>query len=184
MEKALFDDFKKEDLIKFVKKLQTEHYDVSDALCASAKKQAALLRDLEKNSASSQYLSICTGLIEEIQNYIKHRKETLIPYLLELFEKNAENHDCSNCNGNSTCGVKHKMQFTELTTTHDYIKTVLDRLQMVALPLYSDTLYPDLYRVLRNNMALLESSLSKLFYIEGVSLIPKVAEAQKNINVQ
>jgi hypothetical protein len=37
--------------------------------------------------------------------------------------------------------------------------------------------------VLRNQMALLENSLTELYFVEEAYLIPKVTEAQKNINV-
>jgi hypothetical protein len=53
---------------------------------------------------------------------------------------------------------------------------------MASLPLYTETIYPDAYRVLRNQMALIENSLTELFFLEENYLIPKVAEAQKIIN--
>lgn len=53
---------------------------------------------------------------------------------------------------------------------------------MVALPLYSETMYPDVYRLLRNHMALIENTLTELFSIEETRLIPKIIESQKKIN--
>jgi hypothetical protein len=55
-------------------------------------------------------------------------------------------------------------------------------LQTAVLPLYSDTVYPDSYRVLRNQMALLEDSMAELFLLEENYLMPKVIQAQKAIN--
>ena len=74
------------------------------------------------------------------------------------------------------------MHLIELKESHSRIKDILYRLQMVALPLYAETLYPDVYRVLRNQMALLENSLTELFFIEDAYLIPKVIDAQKKIH--
>jgi len=55
---------------------------------------------------------------------------------------------------------------------------------MAALPLYAETIYPDVYRLLRNHMALIGSSLTDLYTAEEIQLIPKVIEAQRNINAR
>jgi hypothetical protein len=119
--------------------------------------------------------------VEETLDYIKARKEKYIPYIAELFQKAETKHDCANCSGN--CKVGHSMQLVELRSSNGSIKDILYRLQIVALPLYSETIYPDAYRVLRNQMALLENNISELFFLEETYLIPKVIEAQKMINV-
>jgi hypothetical protein len=62
------------------------------------------------------------------------------------------------------------------------MRSILNRLQVVALPLYSDTAFPDAYRVLRNQMALIENGLTELFFLEENYLLPKVVDAQKRIN--
>ncbi len=105
-----------------------------------------------------------------------------MPYVRSLFEKAEEGHDCRNCTGSGSCTMQHDMQVAELKLAHIQLKDILNRLQIVALPLYSDTIYPDVYWVLRNNMALLENCLGVLFVLEETYLIPKVAEAQKNIH--
>lgn len=74
------------------------------------------------------------------------------------------------------------MQLMELMASHNNIKGILYRLQMVSLPLYSETIYPDAYRILRNQMALIENGLTELFFLEEHYLIPKIVEAQKIIN--
>jgi hypothetical protein len=125
---------------------------------------------------------MCINLAEEIQQYIRNKKEHFVPYVQALSDKVKEGHDCSNCTGNG-CSLQHDIQLIELKQAHAKLKDILNRLQMVTLPLYSDTIYPDVYRILRNNMALLENCLGELFHIEETYLIPKVTEAQKNINV-
>ena len=78
--------------------------------------------------------------------------------------------------------MQHDMQLNDLKQSHMQLKDIIYRVQMVALPLYSETIYPDVYRLLRNHMALIENSLTELYSVEETRLIPKVTEAQKNIN--
>jgi hypothetical protein len=166
----------------FIKLLEKECYDPIDDLCIIAKKQASRLNELEIRHATSQYVSLCSKLIDEIQGYLLFRKEALIPYVLTLDEKDTTGHDCSKCTGN--CSVQHETLMVELKNSHFKIKDTLYRLQMAVLPLYSETIYPDVYRVLRNQMALLENNLTEMYYYEENHLVAKIAEAQKNIHVR
>ncbi len=171
-----------EELQPFVARLNKDYYDVINGLCEIAKKQANKLRELEVHQSASQYVILCCRLIEEIEQHIKARKESFIPYAMKLAEKESDDHDCANCKGGGACNLQHEMHLVELKESHNRIKDILYRLQMVALPLYSETLYPDVYRVLRNQMALLENALTELFFIEDAYLIPKVIETQKKIH--
>ena len=184
MAPSQFDEYTRTELKSFVEKLKIDHYHVVDTLCEAAKKQVLKLNELENHTSSSQYITLCIKLIEEIRNYIQQKNENLIPYLQELLEKDAENHDCSTCAGTGSCNMKHEIQLIDLMNSHKNIKTILYRLQMVVLPLYSETIFPDAYRVLRNQMALLENGLTELFFLEQTFLVPKIKEAQKNINAR
>ncbi len=177
----LHSQFKNIGLQPFVGKLDIEYYEPIEKLCQVAKKQAAKLHDLEVHQATSQYVSLCNKLIEEVENYVKFRKDQLIPYIQKLYEKDTTGHDCSKCTGN--CNLQHDLRLTELEDSLMHMKDTLSRLQMVSLPLYSDTIYPDVYRILRNQMALIENALTDLFSLEETALIPKVKDAQKNIHV-
>ena len=168
----------------FIEKLEKSHYDIIISLCETAKKQAQKLRDLEVQKTTSQYVILCNKLIEEIQQYIGVKKEHLLPYLKTLSEKSNIGHDCQSCTGTGSCGLQHDMQLSELKDSHNQLNDIIYRLQMVALPLYSESIYPDVYRILRNQMALLENSLAELFFQEENYLIPKVTEAQKKIHVR
>lgn len=55
---------------------------------------------------------------------------------------------------------------------------------MAALPLYSGAIHLDLYKILQNQMALLENCLAELLVLEETQLIPKIMEAQSNINAR
>jgi hypothetical protein len=176
----LHSQYKNLELKPFVEKLDNEFYHTIEKLCAVAKKQAIRLSELEVRQATSQYISLCTKLIEEIESYINYRKQELIPYVQELSGKEENGHDCTSCTGN--CKMPHSFALSQLKESHTHIKDTLQRLQMAVLPLYSETIYPDAYRVLRNHMALIENNLTELFFFEESFLIPKITEAQKNIH--
>lgn len=181
MYKAQFNHYKDADLYQLVERIEADYYDITASLCESAKKQAAKLKQLETQQTTSQYINLCSKLCDDILGYIQSRKDSLLPYAKELAEKKEGKHDCSKCDGG--CAANHSLRLTELKDTHFKIKGILHRLQMAALPLYSDTIYPDAYRVLRNQMALLENNLTELYFVEEAYLIPKVTETQKNIHV-
>lgn len=170
-----------EDLQSYVKRLQQTHLNVIARQCEQASEQAAKLQKLDNHRSTSQYITLCNKLVSEIKQYLKVKNESFLPYIDKLNEKESEGHDCSKCTGVG-CNLKHATQLAELKQSHAFVKDMLARLQMASLPLYSETMYPDMYRVLRNHMALLENNLADLFLIEETYLIPKVAEAQKNIN--
>lgn len=164
----------------FAEKLQTDYYSAIGALCEQVKKQAVKIKKIEKSESSLQYVLSCENIVSEIERHINGRKDIYIPYVHTLSEKVKHNHNCSNCSG--SCKINHDVHILELNVTNDEMKKVVARLQMITLPLYSESLFPDEYRVLRSNMTLLETNLSELFFLENTYLIPKIAEAQKSIN--
>jgi hypothetical protein len=169
-----------ESLLPLIERIDKSYYDVIINLCNTAMKHALRLQELELHNVTSQYVSQCIRLIDEIKHYITIKKEHFVPYVQSLFEKQAAGHDCSSCQGG--CTMRHEMQLSELRQSHVQLKDVISRVQMVSLPLYSETIYPDVYRLLRNHMALLENTLTELFSIEETRLLAKIVEAQKKIN--
>ena len=180
MTKILNEKYSKITLSDFVKRLTEECYSELDKLCTIAGRQADKLDGLESQLSTSQYTTLCNALIREITQCLAIRKEIYVPYIESLIHKVVDNHDCSTCTG--SCKVNHDMQLLEIKASHNTIKGILYRLQMVSLPLYSETIYPDAYRILRNQMALIENNLTELFFLEEHYLIPKVIDAQKTIN--
>jgi len=173
-----------EGLQEFTDRLDRSHYYLINALCVSAKKYALQLEQLEMHKATSQYVTLCNRLIQEILHFVTIRKEYFVPYLLSLSEKNEDGHDCKNCTGTATCSAQHDLHLAELKQSHKQLKATIYQVQMAALPLYAETIYPDVYRLLRNHMALIGSSLTDLYTAEEIQLIPKVIEAQRNINAR
>ena len=180
MTRILHEQYSKINLRELVNRFGIECYDPLDRLCDTAGKQAQKLEGLESQQTTSQYTTLCSKLIIEIMDCLKARQGTYMPYIETLAEKAKASHDCKNCSG--SCKMNHDIQLIELKASHNNIKSILYRLQMVSLPLYSETIYPDAYRILRNQMALIESGLTELLFLEEHYLIPKVIEAQNIIN--
>ncbi len=174
------DKYSDQALLQLTDKLHKEYYNSVSLICESARKQAEKIEKLEVTKGPSQYINNCKDFIQEIEAFIKERTERYVPYIQQLSEKSTTNHDCTNCSGG--CKLNHDMQLLELRVSCQAVKSMLNRLQMLSLPLYADTMYPDAYRVLRNQMVLIENSLSELFFLENNYLIPKIVEAQNSIN--
>ncbi len=126
-------------------------------------------------------MSLASKLLEQVLDFVNSRIGIMTPYIQELHVKKAGGHDCSKCEGG--CTAKHSMHLLGLKESHQRIKEIFYRLQMVATPLYSETDFPESYKLLRNQMMLIDTSLTELFYLEEADLIPKVKEAQKHIHV-
>ncbi len=168
------------ELKNFIETISRDYYALIAKLCDAATSQIYKLENLELQQSTSQYTSICSTLISEILHHLKDWEEKYTPYLNSLSEKSSANHDCASCTG--SCKLNHDMQLLEIKSAHAAIKSILGRLQLVSLPLYSETIYPDSYRILRNQMALIENNLTELYFIEDRYLIPKIEKAQKSIN--
>ena len=164
----------------FAEKLLNEYYSSVEVLCNNAKGQAEKVNSLETETTASEYAQLCCNIIDDLGQHVEGRKKRFIPYVHELVERTVDNHDCSSCTGN--CKLGHEMQVTELNESNNLAKKILHRLQLASLPLYSQTMFPDEYRILRNRMALMEMNMTELFFLENTYLIPKIIAAQKKIN--
>ncbi|MBS1773175.1 MAG: hypothetical protein JST82_09950 [Bacteroidetes bacterium] len=94
-----------------------------------------------------------------LKDFIQLRKDIIVPYVYELHGKAATGHDCSNCSGK--CEVQHKLKTVEFTGSINNMK------QGESYPAASD-------------MAVI---INELLFVEEQILLPKIIEAQKEINV-
>jgi hypothetical protein len=76
------------------------------------------------------------------------------------------------------------MKISGIKETNQHIKEIFYRLQMVASPLYTEDAHTDIYKDLRNEIVLLDTKLTELFFLEEAVLLPKVIEAQRKIHVR
>ena len=180
MATKLFSQYRHSSLDELVNRLNNDYYDALKVQCVNI---AGLSRGLQQDGAhpsTSLYVSLATKLMEQIEKLIVLRQDVILPYIKDLSVKKGEGHDCRNCSGG--CHVEHNGYLFSLKDSHKRIKEILFRLQSVALPLYSDMDYPSSYKTLRNEMMIMDTVLTELFYLEEANLIPRVLEAQKAIH--
>ena len=168
-------------LSEFTEKLRVEYYESIGRLCADVRDQVDKIKRIDATGMNHGYLQQCQSVLDKITSALNERRERFVPYLVSLADKVASDHNCTNCSGG--CKLNHDVHLFDLSAAIKALKTTQSDLQLLSLPLYGETLFPDQYRVLRNLLALIESDIVELFFLEKNYLIPKVTEAQKAINV-
>lgn len=181
MAEILFAKFRSYTIDELLNKLDEGYYTALDIICTNARNCAAQLSVYTDHPSLGVYSGSYTTVLDDVQRLLLFRKEVVIPYIQELRAKVEDGHNCKNCSGK--CHVGHNAQMMSLLASHDEIKELLSSINNLALPLHKDLHYPDAYRILTNEIAVIENMLTELFYIEESSLIPKILEAQKAINV-
>lgn len=148
--------------------------------------------DLSENTR--EYLNHISGLLDvtlyqvhyagienELQQFVKLRKEIFIPYIFELFDKSTSGHNCSQCSGR--CDVQHGLKTYEFNSSLQHIKQVTSSIKS-GLPALVHAPYDGQVKVLHNEVNLLYNMLIDLWNIERNILLPKIEEAQKKINAR
>lgn len=176
----LFSKYRNCSLDELADRLNKDYYEAIHDLCLSVYELASRLVDESHHPSTVLYSNRTIKLTQEVNNLMLTRKNEILPYMLELHTKKAEGHNCGNCSG--ICHVGHTERLVDLRESHKTIKELLNQLETEALPLYDDIVYPSSYKILRNEMTVMDSMLTEIFYIEESHLIPKVFEAQKAIN--
>lgn len=181
--------YKKDSSIEIVELLEKNYFQTIEEHCQKAGEYALQLKitgyTSNKNHATSPdiYISMCLGVIEDIKQCIKFRKENIIPYVLELAGKVTAGHDCSNCS--TGCAVKHASKIPEIESYHGRTKDMFGRLERLSIPVYgANNSYAEIYKLLRNEMIIIQTAVIELFFIEESALIPKIQEEQKNIHAR
>ncbi|HEY9178374.1 MAG TPA: hypothetical protein VIN07_11810 [Flavipsychrobacter sp.] len=180
MAAILFAKFRSYSIDELLNRLDEGYYQALDIVCNNARNCAAQLSVEPGHPSLSLYAGIYTALFDDVQRLLLFRKQVVIPYVQELLAKVEDGHNCTNCTGN--CHMGHNAQLMTLLDSHKEIKDVLSAMHAATIPMYNDVEYPEGYRILRNEVAVIDTMLTELFYIEESSLIPKIIEAQKAIN--
>jgi hypothetical protein len=180
MARILFSTYQKEDLLELVGRLDRDYYEVIDELCRHAAVHASEVEISKINQSTILFLDLCKKLIGEISLQVKMRREVFIPYAHQLLKKASQKHSCKTCDEN--CQNLKFVQLKLIIESHETIKELLFRIQQLAKPLYLETIQSISYKILRNEMMIIDTALSELFYIEEVILIPKVKEVQNQLN--
>jgi len=169
--------YQKENLPALLDSMEKEYYSVIKELCIEASLHASELKKIPVPHAIEHYSEICSSLINEIDGHVNLRREVFMPYVQALTHKLNENHDCGICSGH--CISEYSLLVEKIRDSHQKIKDILFLLEKDAKPYYLDKTQLLPYKVLRNEIMIMETALSELFYIEETVLIPKIIEAQK-----
>lgn len=180
MTTTLFSRYRNCSLEELAQRLDEDYYEVIQALCVNATALGDSLAHDSRHPSTALYSGMAKKLAHKINSLVLRRKKELLPYVLELHTKKTEGHNCSNCSG--ICHVGHAERLIDLRESHKTIKELLNQLEVEAMPYYADITYPSSYKILRNEMSVMDNMLAEVFYIEETHLIPKVFEAQKAIN--
>lgn len=168
-----------EDVGQLVSQLNNDYYEALAVSCMSAGSVAQQLTQ-QNYQLIQLYTSLSTKLTEEVADLLNHRQNILMPYIKDLLGKREEGHDCRNCSGG--CHVQHTIYMQGMKDVYKRIKEMLFRLHNIALPLYTEIEYPAQYKVLRNEILLIDTMLTELFYLEEACLVPGVLAAQRSIH--
>ena len=182
MGRSVFSQYRTGSVLDVINKLDKEYYDILEALAKQAGEYSYKLREKDQQREAEIYTGLSGKLAEEVKHYVRMRKGRVLPYVLTLTEKDATGHDCTNCSGG--CNVKHSAQLLEIEESHQHLRELLYRLNKVAPPIYTNTPFAELYQTLRNEMLIIDTTLTELFFLEESVLIPKIIEAQKKINAR
>ncbi len=180
MIRSRYEQYANKNVGYLTEELLAGYYESLISLCQDARKQAEKIKRVETHDSALQYALTCEEILTETERHVSHRLNEYVPYLKDLSVKVDTGHDCAGCKGG--CQLNHEVRVLELNATNDMMKKLLSKLQFSTLPLYSETIFPEDYRLLRSNMALLETNLTELFFLENNFLIPGIADAQKQIN--
>lgn len=175
MVKLLFSEYRHSHLKVLTEKLHKDYYVVIEGLTKNASRIADSLNETTMPAAAVLYLSLCAKVLRQVEDVMQLRQTILIPYVEEICAA-ADIPLTGQENGDY---LSQDTRLSDIRESHRKIKELFFRLQMVALPLYSDTAFPPGYKMLRNEMMLIDTALTELFYLEESSLIPGVLEARK-----
>lgn len=161
-------------------KLDAVYYTTLEGVCNKTEDSIELLQSLETHTAQHNYLVACTNFITEVTQFVALRKEVVVPYLHELFEKDKASHDCLNCSGN--CSVQHTLKTSLIRESLNKVQQDLQTLKATTLNWYDDSACSEHFKTVLNKMLLLETMVKKVIELETEVLLPKIAEAQTKIH--
>ena len=175
--------FKEQGLDQLARSLNEAYYIPLLQLCEEASDIALKLcvKEIAGYPATEIYTVLCINFTKSLQQYHEQKRDSLVPYIFSLSEKEKNNHNCLNCAHN--CQVNHAMHLSFIRESHDFIKSHLQRLSNV-VPVDDSTGENTLYQQLRDKMFLIEKVLLESRFLEETLLIPKVTDAQRAIKVQ
>ncbi|WP_123985406.1 hypothetical protein [Taibaiella soli] len=160
---------------------QINHYLPIRETCIDICDEALAISKKPAPTSVHLYASLCIKLTEEIQEELDRNNATLVPYVKQLHEKEQTGHNCLSCSGG--CKVKHMQQVFTIREAQQKIKEIIYRLGQLSHPVNEKGVEQMAQQEkLQKNIQLLDNQITEIFYLEEAILIPKILDAQNNIN--
>lgn len=160
-------------------RLHSSYYGIMQVVCAHASSE---LRRAAKSSAINlqPWIIASEAWLESLSKYLDQRVTVVVPYLMELYNKESTGHNCSECSGK--CDMQHAAKLAELdfsntriTQSHfEYLESTKRHNEGPAIAEVA---------LVRACIQLLNSYLLQLVDLERTALIPGIKAAQKTIKV-
>jgi len=177
MAKSQFSQYHKDDLATLAGRLEKNYYHIVECQANCVEQ---LLGHEDTLLCGELYNSLSLHLVGEIRNQLRYRRDELAPYMRQLHAKMQSGHNCLNCAGD--CSAGHGERLESLKAAHQKVKEILYRMSQVSESPPA-LRFPNLAcRVLKNEIEQLDITLTELFYVEEAVLIPRIMEAQSQIN--
>lgn len=178
MTNTVFSQYRNQSLKELIIQLKKDYYDTIIVNCDHIHHIATELHQEAQNPGDSSYIDKCASLATDIRNDI-HMSEVIIsPYVEELYEKITSNHNCASCTGK--CHLNHSMQMQGIKAAHNRVKELQLRISSISNESLPENAGPT--RILRNEITCLDTILTELSYLEEAILIPRLLDAQTQIN--
>jgi len=181
MAKIPFSEYRKENLVDLMQQFQINHYLPIRETCIGICAEAQELSNQPAPTSVHLYASLCIKLTEEIREELDRNNATLVPYLRQLHEKELTGHNCLSCAGG--CKIKHVQQVQIIREAQQKIKEIIYRLGQLSHPIneqHPENRAP--HEKLQRDIQQLDNQITEIFYLEEAILIPKILDAQININ--
>lgn len=156
-----------EELQDLISEMDLNYLDKIDALCTKSAK-------LIPQAADDYFSNYCRTLIELTELHVRYSRISLVPYLLELMEKEEVGHDCRSCS--SSCTIRHTAQVEGILASHSHIKASLGLLRAITPPDLKES------NELNNVVQSLAKTLSAMVSTEEQRMIPLILQVQKAIH--
>lgn len=159
--------------------LNGSYYSIMKTVCVHTTNEIALLKDKLGISIES-WASLSEVWMGNLSKYLELRIDVLVPYLLELNNKETTGHNCSECSGK--CDMQHAARLAELDFSNVQI-TQLYSTYLDDAMLFRDEVLTSQADLAHAAIDFLNSYLFRLIDLERSVLIPRVRDAQKTIRV-
>jgi hypothetical protein len=155
----------------------TKRYLGLDQLCAKVSEH---IEEADMKEQFADYIHYSRYFVDEIREFTNGRRVAYIPYVLELAEKSDTGHNCDGCSG--SCDMQHMSRLFELNKTIERVLSASEYALAEMDAIYTKEGSKKDLLPLNNEVVLTGNILKDILRQELLYLVPKIKEAQKNIN--